>query len=138
MSVDNTALTKTKHAIRRACRSYPDFILEDKPHSAALHYRQNPTLAQAAHHIMSMVVAPYPNWTLRQGKYVWEMIPKGADKGSATLTLLQHFQADKPIFSIFIGDSITDEMGFAAVQGDLDSQPSLKDSPSLTHSSKIT
>lgn len=59
---------------------------------------------------------------------MWEMMPKGADKGSATLTLLQHFQADKPIFSIFIGDSITDEMGFAAVQGDLESQPSLKNS----------
>lgn len=43
--VDNVALIEIKYAIRRACRSYPDFILEDKPHSAALHYRQNPTLA---------------------------------------------------------------------------------------------
>ena len=126
--VDNAALIEIKHAIRRACRSYPDFILEDKSHSAALHYRQNPTLAQTAYHIMSTIAAPYPNWTLRQGKYVWEVMPKGADKGSAILTLLQHFQTDKPIFSIFIGDDITDEVGFAAVQGGFKSQPSLKGS----------
>ena len=65
---------------------------------------------------MNETVKNYPHWRLKQGKYVWEIVPKGADKGLAILTLLERMQADNELCAIFIGDDVTDEAGFRVVQ----------------------
>lgn len=117
VQVDSAELNDIKQAITQACTPYPDFIIEDKPYSVALHYRQNPDIAETAYRIVAAAVESYPNWLLKQGKYVWEVMPAGADKGTAILALLEQMQTDYTLFAIFIGDDITDEAGFAAVQG---------------------
>ncbi|WP_296244320.1 MULTISPECIES: trehalose-phosphatase [unclassified Psychrobacter] len=117
-SVDTHELAAIRQAIIESCTSYDDFIIEDKPYSVALHYRQNPALADAAYDIVAATLKNHTNWILKKGKYVWEIAPKGADKGSAILTLLKRMQSSNTLCPIFIGDDITDEAGFMAVQGD--------------------
>jgi len=117
-SFDSAELTAIKQALIRSCLRYDDFIIEDKPYSVALHYRQNPALADIAYRIITTIVKNHGDWIVKQGKYVWEIAPKSADKGSAILTLLKKFQANNRLCPIFIGDDITDETGFMAVQGD--------------------
>ncbi|WP_367107483.1 trehalose-phosphatase [uncultured Psychrobacter sp.] len=117
VQVDTAKLSEVKQAITQVCMPYPDLTIEDKPYSVALHYRQNPDLEDVASTIMSTALERYPDWLLKQGKYVWEIMPKGADKGTAIQVLLDKIQTDHALFPIFIGDDITDEVGFAAVQG---------------------
>ena len=117
-SVDSAELAAIKQALIRSCLRYDDFIIEDKPYSVALHYRQNPALADIAYRIITTIVKNHGDWIVKQGKYVWEIAPKDADKGSAILTLLKKFQANNRLCPIFIGDDITDETGFMAVQDD--------------------
>lgn len=118
VSVDTMELAVIKQAIIQSCIPFDDFTVENKPYSVALHFRQNPALADAAYTIMVETLKSHDNWTLKSGKYVWEVVPKGANKGSAILALLKKMQSNKSVFPIFIGDDITDEAGFMAVQGD--------------------
>lgn len=116
-SVNSAELTVIKQALIRSCLPYDDFMIEDKPYSVALHYRQTPALADIAYRIITTIVKNHGDWIVKQGKYVWEIAPKDADKGSALLSLLKHFQSSHTLCPIFIGDDITDEAGFMAVQG---------------------
>ena len=123
ISVDTDELAKIRQMINQFCMPYDEFYIEHKPYSVALHYRQNPMLAEIARTIMSKTLVSHSGWVLRSGKYVLEAIPKGADKGSAILALLKTMQSASTLSAstlcpIFIGDDITDEAGFAAVQGE--------------------
>ena len=115
--IDIAELTAIKQAVIYACRFQDDFFIEDKPYSIAIHYRQHPKRADLAFSIMNEIVKNYARWALKQGKYVWEIVPKGADKGVAILTLLERMQTDNEHCAIFIGDDMTDEAGFRVVQG---------------------
>lgn len=118
VSVNIMELAVITESIIQSCIPFDDFIVENKPYSVALHFRKNPALADAAYTIMVETLKNHDNWTLKSGKYVWEVVPKGANKGSAILALLKKMQSNKSVFPIFIGDDITDEAGFMAVQGD--------------------
>lgn len=118
VSVNIMELDVITESIIQSCIPFDDFIVENKPYSVALHFRKNPALADAAYTIMVETLKNHDNWTLKSGKYVWEVVPKGANKGSAILALLKKMQSNKSVFPIFIGDDITDEAGFMAVQGD--------------------
>jgi len=118
VSVDIMELAVIRKSIIQSCIPFDDFTVEDKPYSVALHFRKNPVLADAAYTIMVKALKTHANWTLKSGKCVWEVVPKGVDKGSAILTLLKRMQSSNSILPIFIGDDITDEAGFIAVQGE--------------------
>lgn len=118
--VNIVELDEIRQAIIQSCLSYQGFTIEDKPYSVALHYRQNPALAQVAYSIMSVASKNYSDWLLKPGKYVWEIVPKGVDKGTAILALLKTMQTSTSLCPIFIGDDFTDEAGFVAVQGEED------------------
>ncbi|WP_324033703.1 trehalose-phosphatase [Psychrobacter sp. TAE2020] len=118
--VNVVELDEIRQAITQSCLSYQGFTIEDKPYSVALHYRQNPALAQVAYSITSIALKNYSDWLLKPGKYVWEIVPKGVDKGTAILTLLKTMQTNTSLCPIFIGDDFTDEAGFIAVQGEED------------------
>ena len=122
VSVNIIELAVITESIIQSCIPFDDFIVENKPYSVALHFRKNPALADAAYTIMVQTLKSHDNWTLKSGKYVWEVVPKGANKGSAILALLKKVQSNKSVFPIFIGDDITDEAGFMAVQGESKSQ----------------
>lgn len=116
-SVNTVELATIRQIISQSCMPHDDFIIENKPYSVALHYRQDPTLADTAYAIMTTILKDYTGWTLKAGKYVWEAVPKGANKGSAILALLKNVQTGSDKFCpIFIGDDMTDEAGFMAVQ----------------------
>lgn len=118
VSIDTMELATIRQAIIQSCRPYNNLIIEKKPYSVALHFRQAPDLGDMAYTIMTETLKTHNNWSLKSGKYVWEVVPKGVSKGSAILTLLEKIQRPNPLCPIFIGDDITDEAGFMAVQGD--------------------
>ena len=80
----------------------------------ALHFREHPELADNALTIMQAIGHDFNDWQLKAGKYVYELLPQGVDKGSAINHVLNHYHPHcRPIF---IGDDVTDEAGFIAVQ----------------------
>ncbi|WP_227500816.1 trehalose-phosphatase [Psychrobacter aquaticus] len=116
ITIDTTELSTIRQAIIDSCTPYNDFIIETKPYSVALHYRQNPTLADVADSIVSTVLDSHADWTVKVGKYVFEIVPKGINKGAAILSLLEKMQTNETSCAIFIGDDVTDEAGFVAIQ----------------------
>jgi trehalose 6-phosphate phosphatase len=89
-------------------------IIEQKPGAVALHYRLRPDLERRCCEIVEEVVGRRPDLRLVHGKMVFEILQKGADKGS----VIEAFLSEPPFVSrrpIFAGDDVTDEAGFAAV-----------------------
>ena len=132
-TVDLQELAEIRQAVIQRCSDYHDFTIENKAYSIALHYRQNPSLAELASTIMTNVLVNYANWSLKSGKYVLEAVPKGVNKGAAILTLMQHMPISEHCYPIFIGDDITDEAGFMAVQGEGKDDDSSAESEQLCH-----
>jgi trehalose 6-phosphate phosphatase len=93
----------------------PGMLLEIKGASLALHYRNAPDREVAARAATSRLVAGYPDaYVVQPGKMVYEIKPKGVDKGRALRAFLDEppFAGRKPVFA---GDDLTDEKGFAVV-----------------------
>ncbi len=101
--------------LRRYAASHPGLELEDKGHALALHYRRAPDMQASAEalaeELMSSIIEPT---RLLRGKKVLEFMPMGSDKGQA----IDEFMTESPFRDrqpVFIGDDVTDEAGFAAV-----------------------
>jgi trehalose 6-phosphate phosphatase len=90
------------------------FDFEPKAHGAALHYRADPSL-EARGLAFAAGLADEHGLVVKRGKCVIELVPPGGDKGSAVRAFMQEppFTGALPVF---IGDDVTDEDGFAAVQ----------------------
>src|SRR5205085_7296112 len=90
-------------------------LVEGKRGSVALHYRAAPHHEALCVEAMQAAVAKSPGLTLLRGKMVVEAKPSGASKGRAIEAFLREppFAGRTPLF---IGDDITDEVGFSAVQ----------------------
>lgn len=95
-------------------RAHPDVLIEDKGATVALHYRQAPALAVDVLAFAEAQVANRPDIALQKGKMVAEIRPTGSDKGTVIRAFMQEppFQGRIPVF---IGDDVTDEAGFIAV-----------------------
>jgi trehalose 6-phosphate phosphatase len=96
-------------------RDNPQLRVEVKRGSIALHYRQAPELEAKCLAAMQSAVDASPGLTLLRGKMVVEAKPGGATKGAA----IESFMAEPPFAGrtpLFVGDDITDEVGFATVQ----------------------
>jgi trehalose 6-phosphate phosphatase len=93
---------------------WPQLVVEPKPYGMAVHYRQEP---QAASSVLSTMenIAKIESMVAKSGKMLVEVGPKNTNKGNAVHALMKtnSFQKSQPIF---IGDDITDEDGFLAVQ----------------------
>lgn len=89
-------------------------LFENKRHGAALHFRAVPASGQAIQDAAA-VVAKQSGLTMKCGKCVIELVHPGANKGTAIAKFMDTptFAGSKPIF---IGDDVTDEDGFTAVQ----------------------
>lgn len=89
--------------------------LERKPHSIALHYRAVPHLAADVINTIEKIQSSLgDDFSVIHGKMVVELMPAFADKGTA----VQHFMTMEPFagrLPVFIGDDVTDEAGFDAV-----------------------
>lgn len=101
--------------LRRLVERNPRLLLEDKGHSLALHYRAVPATAGVAHRTMRQLQRRYgANFVVQRGKRVVELLPAGIDKGKA----IRAFLAEPPFkgrLPVFVGDDVSDEPAFAAV-----------------------
>ena len=94
---------------------YPALLLEPKISSISLHYRQAPELEALCLATLQAASQLSPGLELIVGKFVVELKPKSASKGSA----IADFMQETPFIgrqSIFAGDDVTDESGFKAAQ----------------------
>ena len=108
-------LDHVEAAARALAAQHPGLLVEDKRSSMALHYRQRPDLEEVCLATMQRAVEESPGLTLLRGKMVVEAKPGGASKGHAIEDFLREppFAGRSPVF---IGDDITDEVGFSTVQ----------------------
>lgn len=95
---------------------HPALRVETKRAAVALHYRQAPQLEAICLAAMQAAVDASPGLVLLRGKRVAEAKPAGVGKGQAIEAFLSEpdFRGRLPLF---VGDDITDEVGFTVVQG---------------------
>jgi trehalose 6-phosphate phosphatase len=88
--------------------------LEVKGMAFALHYRQAMQHEQDVMRLAEQSVKRFPGLALQPGKCVVEIKPAGIDKGAAISDFMEQppFAGRTPVF---IGDDLTDEKGFLAV-----------------------
>ncbi|HEX8447203.1 MAG TPA: trehalose-phosphatase [Sphingomonas sp.] len=91
----------------------PGLLVEEKPFGAALHYRADPDVGDAAQALVRELAAA-SGLDVQTGKMVVELRPAGIDKGDAVRRLhaAAPFAGHAPIF---VGDDDTDEAAFVAV-----------------------
>ncbi len=109
------AMQEALRDLVRFANSHVGIIVEDKRISAALHWRLAPQLQDDALALMRRTAERLgPGVRLQEGKSVAELVPASASKGSAIGRLMQS-AAYRERMPVFVGDDITDEAGFAAV-----------------------
>jgi trehalose 6-phosphate phosphatase len=109
------ALDAVERAARGLAAAHRGLLVEHKTTSLALHYRQAPELEALCLQAMGDAIARSHGLALLRGKMVVEAKPAGASKGEAIEAFLREapFTGRTPLF---VGDDVTDEAGFAAVQ----------------------
>ena len=109
------ALERARAAFAAFADAHRSVIVEDKVISVALHFRAAPELADEARRLAEELAAELaPALQVQQGKMMVELRPAGGDKGS----VVRDFMVEPPFAGrvpIFIGDDVTDEDGFRAV-----------------------
>jgi trehalose 6-phosphate phosphatase len=112
-------LTRLREGMARLVARHPGLLLEDKGATLALHYGLTPQLAGYVHRAVraevALAAAAGATLRLQRGKRIVEVKPDGRDKGTAIV----EFMSEKPFHGrrpVFVGDDLTDEFGFAAVE----------------------
>lgn len=95
--------------------SHPGLVFEDKGLNLAVHYRLAPSLGGEVERVVRRLARELgPQFEVQGGKMLWEIKPSGRDKGKSVLEFMREppFAGKTPIF---IGDDVTDESAFEAV-----------------------
>jgi trehalose 6-phosphate phosphatase len=94
----------------RLAAAHPGVVLERKARGFALHFRAAPEAGPALHDALAAMLAGSAAFELLPAHMLWEVRPKGMDKGKAVRALMARapFAGRKPVF---IGDDVTDEDG---------------------------
>jgi trehalose 6-phosphate phosphatase len=92
----------------------PGVVIERKTGAVAIHFRLRPDFEKQCHALAHKIVGGAPDLHMITGKMVCEIRLQGNDKGGVIATFLEErpFKGRRPIF---IGDDVTDESGFIAV-----------------------
>lgn len=108
-------LDPVRTAFERFADENAGVVVEDKGTSVALHYRLAPEIAETARRLAHSVMLDMGSgFRTQNGKMLVELRPAGTDKGDA----IEAFMTEPPFAGrvpVFIGDDVTDEDGFAAV-----------------------
>ncbi|MFO1050345.1 MAG: trehalose-phosphatase [Geminicoccaceae bacterium] len=108
-------LAAARGAFDEFAAAHPGTRVEDKGLSVALHFRGAAGAADAADRLaQALAEASGGALRLQRGKMVVELLPAGTDKGTGIAGLMDTvpFAGRRPVF---VGDDVTDEAGFAAV-----------------------
>jgi trehalose 6-phosphate phosphatase len=113
--VPRDALERARRAFAVFAAGHQGALVEDKSLSVALHYRGAPALAEGAERLAETLEDELAGaLRIQRGKMMVELRPAGGDKGS----VVRDFMAEPPFAGrvpVFIGDDVTDEDGFRAV-----------------------
>jgi len=113
--IDSSVLDRARRWLGILQKDNRGLLLEDKGVALAMHYRLAPKLAPEVEVVMNeMAIELGEAFTVRQGKFVYELMPRGFDERSAIQLLMKEreFAGRTPVF---VGDDPTDEVGFQAV-----------------------
>jgi trehalose 6-phosphate phosphatase len=114
--LEGTALDHLRAGLRAFVARHEPLWLEDKGRALAVHYRAAPELHQTVLDAVNGLCQREEPHTLAvlDGKMVCEVKPRHADKGSAITSFMGRapFAGRVPVF---LGDDVTDEDGFRAV-----------------------
>jgi trehalose 6-phosphate phosphatase len=108
-------LASARQELARFVMRDPNLLLEDKRYSIALHFRRAPYLSADVYGEVRRVCERLgPRYTIQPGKCVFEIRPAAWTKGRAIADFMSEapFKGRKPVF---VGDDVSDEAGFAAV-----------------------
>jgi trehalose 6-phosphate phosphatase len=99
----------------RLAAAHPGALLEVKARGFTLHYRAVPAAEQPLRDGLMALLQGSTEFELMPGRMLWEVRPRGADKGTAVIALMSRapFLDRLPVF---IGDDVTDEDGIAAAK----------------------
>lgn len=96
---------------------WPGLLIEPKRAGLAVHYRKAPDLGPLVHAELAALLSQraQPDLALLQGDHVVEVRSPAHNKGEAVRRIMAEpaFHGRRPVF---IGDDVTDEDGFVAVQ----------------------
>lgn len=114
ISLNKPQLQALKQYIQEQAVQIPDLRIEVKDYSVALHFREHPQLEDRVHAFALECLNQFSDFELKAGKYVFELVPKGANKGSAIQQIIQQYHLTDH-YHMFIGDDLTDEAGFKVI-----------------------
>lgn len=114
ISLNKPQLQALKQYIQEQAFQIPDLRIEVKDYSVALHFREHPQLEDRVHAFALECLNQFSDFELKAGKYVFELVPKGANKGSAIQQIIQQYHLTDH-YHMFIGDDLTDEAGFKVI-----------------------
>lgn len=109
------AVDRARRVLTARIAGRAGLLLEDKGLTRVLHFRASPQLADECRAAAEAgLAAGGDGLILLPGKMIFELKPAGVDKGQAIRRLLDHapFRGRTPVF---VGDDVTDEAGFEAV-----------------------
>ena len=100
-------------AAKRLVADHPGAIFEGKARGFSLHYRAAPSAGPALRNKLAALLAGHDAFETLAGNMIWEVRPRGVDKGTAVARLMERapFVGRRPVF---IGDDVTDEDGITA------------------------
>jgi len=111
----NGPLDRVREALRAFAAGDARLLVEDKGLTVALHYRRAPDRAGDVLSLAELLADDVGALlAVQRGKMVVEFRPRGPHKGD----VVDRFMAEPPFAGrvpVFIGDDVTDEDGFAAV-----------------------
>lgn len=98
---------------RRLAAVYPGALVEAKARGFTLHFRAVPEAGPVLREALLRLLAGSSEFEVLQGLMMWEVRPRGVDKGRAVTALMNRvpFACRLPVF---IGDDVTDEDGIRA------------------------
>jgi trehalose 6-phosphate phosphatase len=99
----------------RMAEQHPGTLLEHKARGFALHYRAAPDAGQPLREGLERMLTGSAEFELLPAHMLWEVRPRGADKGKAIRALMDRapFVGRLPVF---VGDDVTDEDAIAAAE----------------------
>jgi trehalose 6-phosphate phosphatase len=109
------AFARARVAMTGFAWHHPELVFEDKGLTLALHFRRAPALeSEVAAFVGTLLADLGPSFQLQAGKCVLEIRPATGSKRTAIEAFMKEapFAGRRPLF---VGDDVTDEDGFAAV-----------------------
>jgi trehalose 6-phosphate phosphatase len=112
----DSKLDDARTAIQAFVEAHPGALLEDKRRTVAIHFRMAPQAGPAARELAAGLLEKLgKQYQIQPGDMMLEIKPRGFSKATA----IQAFMHEAPFSGrrpVFIGDDLTDQDGFPAVE----------------------